>query len=138
MWISNMSVLLHVLTFDSLIDFKCWRCIVTSVDINHYCYINTFFCRLLLLFLILFNSKVKSFTDSIKKRGWNQVLMKRMQFLLLTRHPPCYSYRQSTPVKFLTVIEERKHLRKKIKDPLLFEIWIFVTVNQIVMTVKFL
>jgi hypothetical protein len=28
-------------------------------------------------------------------------------------------------VKVLTVIEERKHLRKKIIDPLLFEIWIF-------------
>ena len=138
MWSATYQYGYMFLRFDNLIDFKCWRCIVTSVDINHYCYINTFFCRLLLLFLILFNSKVKSFTDSTKKRGWNQVLMKCMQFLLLTRHPLCYSYRQSTPVKFLTVIEERKHLRKKIKDPVLFEIWIFVTVNQIVMTVKFL
>ena len=33
--------------------------------------------------------------------------------------------RQSTRVKVLTMIEERKHLRKKIIDPLLFEIWIF-------------
>jgi hypothetical protein len=65
-------------------------------------------------------------TDSTKKnRGWTQVLVKGKQFLLLIRHPLCYSYRQSTPVKVLTVIEERKHLCKKIKDPLLFEIWIF-------------
>ena len=28
-------------------------------------------------------------------------------FLLLIRHPPCYSYIQSSPVKILTVIEER-------------------------------
>ena len=35
------------------------------------------------------------------------------QFLLLIRHPPCYSYIQSSSVKFLAVIEERKHLRKK-------------------------
>ena len=49
-----------LLRFDSLIDFKCWMCIVTSEDINHYCYIDTCCYKLLLLFLILFNSKVKS------------------------------------------------------------------------------
>jgi hypothetical protein len=58
-------------------------------------------------------------TDSTKKkRRWTEMLVKGKQFLLLIRHPPCYSYRQSTPVKVLTVIEEKK-------DPLLFEIWLF-------------
>jgi hypothetical protein len=35
---------------------------------------------------------------------------KGKQFLLLRRHPPCYSYIQSSLVKVLAVIEERKHL----------------------------
>jgi hypothetical protein len=33
------------------------------------------------------------------------------QFLLLIKHPPCYSYIQSGPVKILSVIEERKQIR---------------------------
>jgi len=44
-------------------------------------------------------------TDSTKKT--EVVLPKGKQFLLLIRHPPCYSYIQSSPVKVLTVIEER-------------------------------
>jgi hypothetical protein len=47
--------------------------------------------------------------------------MKVRQFLLLIRHLLCCS----SPVKVFAVIEERKHLRKKSKDPLLFKIWIF-------------
>jgi hypothetical protein len=39
-------------------------------------------------------------------------------------HWSCYSYIQSSPVKVLAVIEERKHLHKA-KDTLSFEIWIF-------------
>ena len=34
-------------------------------------------------------------------------------------------YTVKSPVKVLAVMEERKHLRKKVKDPLLFDIWIF-------------
>jgi hypothetical protein len=33
-----------------------------------------------------------------------------LSFLLLIRHPPCYSYIQSNLVKVLPVIGERKHL----------------------------
>ena len=42
------------------------------------------------------------------------MLAKGKQFLLLIRHPPCCSHIQSSPVK-VSVIEERKHLRKKSK-----------------------
>ena len=34
-------------------------------------------------------------------------------------------YTVKSPVKVLAVMEERKHLRKKVKDPLSFDIWIF-------------
>jgi len=51
--------------------------------------------------------------DHTKNRGWTHVLAKGKQFLFLIRHPPCYSYIQSIPIKVLAVIEERKHLRKK-------------------------
>jgi len=34
------------------------------------------------------------------------------QFLFLIRHPLCYAYIQSSPVKALAVIEEWKHLSK--------------------------
>jgi hypothetical protein len=38
------------------------------------------------------------------------------QFLFLIRHPPCYSFIESkSPIKVLSVIEERKHLRTKEK-----------------------
>ena len=33
------------------------------------------------------------------------------QFLLLIKHPPCYSYILAGPVKVLSVIEERKQIR---------------------------
>ena len=46
--------------------------------------------------------------------------MKGKQFQLLIRHPAYYSYIQSIPVKVLAVIEERKNLCKKYKNPLLF------------------
>jgi hypothetical protein len=36
------------------------------------------------------------------------MLARGKQFLLLIRHPPCYSFIQSTPVKNSTLIEERK------------------------------
>ena len=48
-----------------------------------------------------------------KNQGWIQKLAKGKQFLLLIRHPSCYPYIQSSPVKVLGVIEERKHLSKK-------------------------
>ena len=52
------------------------------------------------------------------------MLAKGKLFLLLIGHPPCYSNNiQSSPVRGLAVIEERKHPRKN--DPLSFEIWIF-------------
>jgi hypothetical protein len=34
------------------------------------------------------------------------MLAKGKQVVLLIRHPPCYSYIQSSPVKVLAVIEE--------------------------------
>ena len=52
-------------------------------------------------------------TDPPKNEGCTQVFAKGKQFLLLIRHPPCYSYIQSSPVKVLAVIEETKHQRKK-------------------------
>ena len=42
------------------------------------------------------------------------MLTKGKQFLLLIRHLSCYSYIQSSPVKILAVIEERK-VKKSIK-----------------------
>ena len=38
------------------------------------------------------------------------MLARGKQFLLLIRHPPCYSFVKSSPVKKSTVIEERKNL----------------------------
>jgi hypothetical protein len=66
-------------------------------------------------------------TDPIKNPGWTPVVVKGKQFMFLITHPLCYSYIQSSFVKlFLAVIEERKNLRKKVKDLLLFEIWMFL------------
>ena len=48
-------------------------------------------------------------TDHTKKH-WGELRRSRR---LLIRHPPCYSYIQSSMIKVLAVIEERKHLRKK-------------------------
>ena len=39
--------------------------------------------------------------------------MKGKQVLFLIRHPLCYSYIQSSLIKVVSVIEERKNLRKK-------------------------
>jgi hypothetical protein len=39
------------------------------------------------------------------------MLVKGKLLLLLIRHPPCYSYLQSSPVKVLTVIEEITRIR---------------------------
>ena len=58
-------------------------------------------------------AKMISNNDPTKNRGRTQVLANGKQFLLLIRHPPYYSYIQSSPVKVLAVIQERKHLRKK-------------------------
>ena len=44
---------------------------------------------------------------------WTRVSADGMLFLPLIRHPPCYSYIQSSPAKVLAVIEKRKYLRKK-------------------------
>jgi hypothetical protein len=52
-------------------------------------------------------------TDPTKKPGVISGVGKGKHFLLLIRQPPCYSYIQARPVKFMAVIKERKHLRKK-------------------------
>ena len=70
------------------------------------------------------NIKKMSNTDPTKNRG----------FLLLIRHPSCYSYTQSGPVKVMVMIEERKNLRKKSKIHCQFRYGYFISVNQIVMT----
>jgi hypothetical protein len=57
-------------------------------------------------------TKKMSNTDPTKNQGGTQVLAKGRQFLLLIRYPPCCSYVQSSPVKVVAVIEERKHLPK--------------------------
>jgi hypothetical protein len=41
----------------------------------------------------------------LKNRGWTLVLEKGKQFLLLIRHPPCYSYIQSSPVMFMILLD---------------------------------
>jgi hypothetical protein len=46
-------------------------------------------------------------TDPLKNWACNEVLGKGKLFLLLIRHPPCYSFIQSSLVKVLAVIEER-------------------------------
>ena len=56
------------------------------------------------------NNKISNTDHTIKPL---EVLAKGKPFLLLIRHPSCYSYIQSSPLKILAVIEERKHLRKK-------------------------
>ena len=58
--------------------------------------------------------KTKSMrTRTQQKPDETQVLRKVKQFLLLIRHPLCYSYIQSSPAKVLAIIEERNNLRKK-------------------------
>jgi hypothetical protein len=39
------------------------------------------------------------YTDPTEKPWWTRELAKGKQFLLLIRHPPCYSYIQSIPVR---------------------------------------
>jgi len=56
-------------------------------------------------------TETMSNTDLIIKMRWTRVLAKGRQILLLIRRMSCYSYIQSSPVKVLNVIEERKHLR---------------------------
>jgi len=59
--------------------------------------------------------------------------------MILIRYPPCHSYIQSSLVKVLAVIEERKKNRKKENIHYYFRYGYFVTVKQIVMTtVEFL
>jgi len=50
-----------------------------------------------------------------KNMRLTHVLAKGKQFLLLIRHPPFYSYIYLSPVKVLSVINERTNLRKKEK-----------------------
>ena len=47
-------------------------------------------------------------TDPIKNLGWTQMHAKGKHFLLLIRHPPCYSCIQSSPLTGLAMKEERK------------------------------
>ena len=69
------------------------------------------------------------------KYGVNACAHEGKQFLLLIRHPPCYSFIASIrPIKVLSVIEERKHLRTKEKINFHQRYEYFVTVNKIVMT----
>ena len=53
-------------------------------------------------------------THCTKKPG---VIAKGKPFLLLIRHPPSYSYTESSPVKVLAVIEER-NIYVKSKRPI--------------------
>jgi len=60
--------------------------------------------------------------DLTKCRGSPQVLAKGKQFLLLIRHPPCYSYIQTSQGR---KSKNKKKQNKKTKKQQLFEIWIF-------------
>jgi hypothetical protein len=47
------------------------------------------------------------FLATPKNQGLIQVLVKGKQYLLPLRHPPCYLYIQSSPVKFMAVGTDR-------------------------------
>jgi hypothetical protein len=67
-------------------------------------------------------------TNPTKNLRWPQVLTKGKAILLL-RHPLCYSYIHSSLIG-VAVIEERKHLRNKVKHALSFEMWILRNVRK--------
>jgi len=52
-------------------------------------------------------------TDPTKFRKLTRVFAKGKQMLYLIRRPMCYSYLQSSSIKVLSVLEERKNLIKK-------------------------
>jgi hypothetical protein len=55
------------------------------------------------------------------------MLAKGKRFLLLIRHPLCYSYIQSSPVKVLAIIKEKKYLHKNKRPIVIWDIEYFVT-----------
>jgi hypothetical protein len=69
-------------------------------------------------------------TDLTKCRGSPQVLAKGKQFLLLIRHPPCYSYIQSSQVKKKQKQKKTKQKNKKNNSYLRYGY--FVTLNRTV------
>ena len=68
--------------------------------------------------------------DLTKCRGSPQVLAKGKQFLLLIRHPPCYSYIQSSQVKKKQKKQKQKQKNKKNNSYLRYGY--FVTLNRTV------
>ena len=64
-------------------------------------------------------------TDPTKKPKGNAGAREEYALTASDKVTPCYSYIQSSTVKVLAVIEERKKYTKKIKYRLSFEIWIF-------------
>ena len=67
--------------------------------------------------------------DPIKK-PWGELGHSRK----LLRHPPCYSYMTVKSDKSIGSDRGKKTYTSKVKDPLSFEIYILVAVNQIAMT----
>ena len=56
-------------------------------------------------------------------------MLAKYKAILLLRNPLCYSYTHSSPIG-VAVIEERKHLRNKVKHVLSFEMWILRNVKK--------
>jgi hypothetical protein len=61
------------------------------------------------------------------------MLVKGKLSLLLVRHPPCYSYLQSSSVKVLTVIEEITRIRTSFYEVIIKSPFTEKTKNEITM-----
>jgi hypothetical protein len=110
----NMSVTWGRITVVCLDGYLCYLCLFASSGVQSIlcCLFFVFFvvlfklcCHFLRIVLFLLSHSVFS---NIYLQWRTHVLANNKKFLLLIRHPPCYSYIQTSPVKFLAVIEQTK------------------------------